>query len=342
MGNSTINDWEIDSTMERRLLLKWMAGLTGGIILSGQTGVRGDNQKGDRLGKLLPVRQLGRTGEAVTMLGVGGWHIGRMRERDAQATIEAALEGGVRFFDTAETYQSGGSESRLGKFLTPKYRDLVYLMTKTTARDADGAQRHLEESLRRLATDYLDLWQVHAVDSRDDVDQRISQGVFEIMVQAKASGKVRQLGFTGHKRPSAHLRVLEKSDIFDICQMPINLADPSYESFILGVLPTLVERKIGVLGMKSLANGGFFGGSRHGEPGNNPRLIPNRVSLASSIHFAWSLPISVLITGPDSPDQMKEKIALARSFVGMDSEQRQRLVDQVNDLAGPRVEFYKA
>ncbi len=328
--------------MERRSLLKWMAGLTAGLLLSSQTNARGDSQSSDRLGTLLPRRQLGRSGSAVTMLGVGGWHIGRMSERDAQETIEVALEGGVRFFDTAESYQSGGSESRLGKLLTPKYRDVVYLMTKTTARDADGARRHLEDSLRRLATDYLDLWQVHSVKSPEDVDGRITDGVFEVMIEAQASGKVRQIGFTGHKRPSAHLRVLEKSDIFDTCQMPINLADPSYESFILGVLPTLVERQLGVLAMKTLANGGFFGGSKHGEHGDNPKLIPERVSITEAIHFAWSLPISVLITGPDNLDQMKEKIALARSFVGMDSQQRQVLIEKVADLAGKRVEFYKA
>ncbi len=328
--------------MERRSLLKWMAGLTALILLSSQTNARGNSQSSDRLGILLPRRKLGRTGVAVTMLGVGGWHLGRMSERDAQATIEAALEGGVRFFDTAESYQSGRSESRLGKLLTPKYRDVVYLMTKTTARNASEARRHLEGSLRRLATDYLDLWQVHSVKSPGDVDGRITDGVFEVLREAKASGKVRQLGFTGHKRPSAHLRVLEKSDIFDTCQMPVNLADPSYESFILGVLPTLVERQLGVLAMKTLGNGGFFGGSRHGEHGDNPKLVPDRVSLADAIHFTWSLPISVLITGPDNLEQMKEKIALARSFVGMDSQQRQVLIEKVADLAGKRVEFYKA
>ena len=174
--------------MERRNFLKWMAGLTAGILLSSQTNARGDSQSSDRLGTLLPRRQLGRSGSAVTMLGVGGWHIGRMSERDAQETIEVALEGGVRFFDTAESYQSGGSESRLGKLLTPKYRDVVYLMTKTTARDADGARRHLEDSLRRLATDYLDLWQVHSVKSPEDVDGRITDGVFEVMIEAQASG----------------------------------------------------------------------------------------------------------------------------------------------------------
>ena len=328
--------------MERRSLLKWMAGLTAGILLSCSTNAREDSPQGDGLGALLPRRKLGRTGDLVTMLGLGGWHIGRMSRRDAQATIEIALEGGVRFFDTAESYQSGGSESRLGQLLIPKYRDHIYLMTKTTARDAKGARRHLEESLGRLNTDYLDLWQVHAISSPHDVDERITNGVFQVMEEAKASGKVRHVGFTGHRLPSAHQRVLEQSDIFDTCQMPVNLADPSYESFILKVFPTLIERNIGLLAMKTLANGGFFGGSSHGEHGDNPRLVPKRVSLAEAIGFAWSLPISVLITGPDNPDQMKEKVDLARSFVAMDEQQRQQLIDKVADLAGRRVEFYKA
>jgi uncharacterized protein len=127
----------------------------------------------DRLGELLPTRPLGRTGQHVTMLGLGGWHIGRMSERDAQATIEAALEGGIRFFDSAESYQDGRSEARLGQFLSPKYRDVVYIMTKTTASDAAAARTHLEGSLRRLKVNRIDLWQMHAVNSPDDVDTRL-------------------------------------------------------------------------------------------------------------------------------------------------------------------------
>ena len=329
--------------MERRSLLKWLGGLTAGILLATQAHAEDqDGEKSDRLGQLLPLRTLGRTGEAITMLGVGGWHIGAMSERDAQATIELALQEGVRFFDTAESYQSGGSESRLGKLLTPDYRDVVYLMTKSTARNADGARRHLEDSLRRLNTDYLDLWQVHAVENPQDVDGRITDGVFEVMMEAKQSGKVRHLGFTGHTQPDAHLRVLEKSDIFDVCQMPVNLADPNYSSFIKQVMPKLMERNIGVLAMKSLANGGFFGGSSHGQHGNRPKIVPNRVSIAEAINFTWSLPVSVLITGADNPQQMQEKISLAKSFVALEDSQRQALIDKVADLAGTQVEFYKA
>lgn len=328
--------------MERRFLLKWLAGFTTGILLSSQTNAQDKMPNRDRLGKLLPLRTLGRTGEAVTMLGVGGSHLGGLSERDAQATIEIALQGGVRFFDTAEMYQSGGSETRIGKLLTPKYRDVIYLMTKTTARNAKDARHHLEESLRRLNTDYLDLWQVHTVESPEDADERIANGVFEVMAEAKESGKVRHLGFTGHRQPEGHLRVLEKSDIFDTCQMPINLADPSYSSFIKQVLPKLVERNIGLIAMKSLANGGFFGGSSHGQHGDNPKIVPYRASIAEAVNFAWSMPVSVLITGFNNPRQMQEKIALANSFVTMDEQQRQDLIDKVADLAGRRVEFYKA
>ena len=326
--------------MERRSVLKWLGGFTAGILLSTQANAR-ESSKSDRLGKLLPQRILGRTGEAVTMLGVGGSHIGGMSERDAQKTIELALEGGVRFFDTAESYQSGGSETRYGKLLTPQYRDVIYLMSKTTAKTADDARRHLEGSLSRLNTDYLDLWQVHSVNTPQDVSDRIANEVFEVMAEAKESGKVRHIGFTGHYQPEAMLKVME-SDIFDTCQMPVNLADPNYSSFIKQVMPKLVEGNIGVLAMKTLANGGFFGGSSHGRHGDNPKIVPNLVSIAEAINFAWSLPVSVLITGANNPEQMKEKVALANSFVGMNESQRQALIDRVADLAGTTVEFYKA
>ena len=204
-------------------------------------------------------------GEAVTMLGVGGWHIGEMSEAEAQKTIETALEGGVRFFDSAESYQAGGSESRLGKLLVPKYRDDVFLMTKTTAPNAAKAWEHLEGSLTRLNIDQLDLWQMHSVQNPADVDERIDNGILEVMLEAKATGKTRYIGFTGHSSPAAHTRVLERTDIFDTCQLAMNLVDVSYESFIEKVVPTLVERNIGVIGMKALANGGFFGGAQHGK-----------------------------------------------------------------------------
>ena len=329
--------------IDRRAFLKSLAGLTTGILLSSAC-AEGDekNSTNDRLGALLPTRRFGRTGEPVTMLGVGGWHIGDMTEVEAQKTIETALEGGVRFFDTAEGYQTGGSESRLGKLLVPKYRDDVFLMTKTRARDANEAWEHLEGSLSRLNTDQLDLWQVHAVRNPADVDERIENGVLDVMIEAKETGKTRYIGFTGHSSPAAHQRVLEKTDIFDACQLSMNLTDVSYESFIEKVVPTLVERNIGVIGMKALANGGFFGGSQHGRHGSNPKVVPNRVSISEAIRFVWSLPVSTLVTGPDNAKQMQEKIDIAREFTGMEDDERQKLIEKVEDMAGTTVEFYKA
>lgn len=319
--------------MDRRKFLERLAGLTSGLLLAPSELSDWNAAPRDRLGEVLPQRKLGSTGEAVTMLGVGGWHIGRMSERDAQATIEAALEGGVRFFDSAESYQNGGSERHLGRFLTPKYREEVFLMTKTNSFSAEQTRGHLEGSLQRLNTEYLDLWQVHSLDDPSDVDSRIEKGVFDVVRQAKEEGKVRHVGFTGHERPSAHQRVLERIDDFETCQMPINVADPSYNSFIENVMPTLVERDMGILAMKTLANGRFFG---------DPALIPDRVSIREALHFVWSLPVSTLITGPDDVEQMREKIDLARSFEKMSEQERQQLVEKVSDLAGTQTEYYKA
>lgn len=325
--------------MNRRSFLESLSALTAGILLPAAKSAKPAR---DRHGDVLPRRMLGRTGVGVTMLGVGGWHLGRMAERDAQATIEAAIEGGIRFFDSAESYQSGGSERFLGRFLVPKYRDDVFLMTKTTARDAKRAQQHLDASLRRLATDQIDLWQLHAINSPTDVDRGIAGGIIDVMERALSEGKVRHIGFTGHRTYKAHLHMLGQTDVFETCQMPINVADVSYESFIQHVLPALLKRNVGVIAMKTLANGGFFGGSSHGQHGNRPRLVPNRLTIAEALAFVWSLPVSVLVTGQDNVRQLKEKIMLARSFETMVEDQRAALVQRVADMAGPRVEFYKA
>lgn len=322
--------------MDRRKFLAALAGVTSSVLLSDDVGFAGGGDR-DRLGELLPQRKLGRTGESVTMLGVGGSHVGDMSPRDAQATIEAALEGGVRFFDTAESYGRGRSERFYGQFLVPDYRDEVFIMTKSTATDAETARRHLEGSLERLETDYLDLWQVHSLKDPDDVEYRIDQGVLEVFREAKAEGKARYIGFTGHVQPSSHVHMLEQTDIFETCQMPINVVDPTNDSFIEQVVPKLVERDLGVLAMKTLANGRLFR-----DYGSGAVISSEGLSLAEALHFVWSLPVSTLITGPDSVEQMKEKIELARSFQQMDESERQALVDKVAQLVTDGVEYYKA
>jgi len=204
--------------------------------------------------------------------------------------------------------------------------------------------RSLDASLKRLRTDYLDVWQVHTLESVEDVEERVRGGILEAMMKAKESGKVRHIGFTGHATPNTHTRMLAKTNIFETCQMPINVCDPSYKSFIINVLPTLLERKMGVLAMKSLGEGGFFArrGSNDEDQPARRAVVPNRLSVKEALYFVWSLPVSVLITGPDDADMLREKIGLARSFTDMSEEQRMALIEKVADIAATgEVEDYK-
>jgi predicted aldo/keto reductase-like oxidoreductase len=293
----------------------------------------------DRYGDLLPQRKLGRTGAMVTMLGIGGSHVGRIRdEAAAQKLIETAIEGGVRFFDSAVVYQNGGSESRLGRLLTPKYRDVAFLMTKTQAATAAEARKQLDDSLKRLNTDYLDLWQMHEYMSAEMVDTRLKGGVLEVFLEAQQKGKVRYIGFTGHATPQSHLRMLEhmkeKGDPLQTCQMPINVADPSFNSFILQVLPALVQRGYGVCAMKTLAGSGF---TNRGAV----RVVPNLISVEECLQFVWSLPVSTLISGPDNAEQFAQTISYAKRFKALDDEARKGLIAKVAGVAGRGVEYYK-
>ncbi len=350
-----------DEHKDRRTFLKSLAGLTAGIMVPAACQGKKENQAGeantqltgsfepitepierDRLGELLPQRQFGKTGIYVTMLGIGGAHIARMDKKEAQKTIETALEGGIRFFDNAESYGSGTGEERYGEFLCPKYRDVAYVMTKSTARDAKTMQQHLEGSLRRMKTDYIDLWQIHSITSPGDVDNRLEDGVLDVVLKAKESGKVRHIGFTGHTDFNAHMRMLESTDALQTCQMPINAFDPNYKSFINNVLPKLVDQNLGVIAMKTLSNGGFFGGTRHFSHGDNPRIVPNVLSVQEALHFVWSLPVSVLVTGPDDAEMLKEKIGLAKSFTAYSESEREQIIEKVADFEGNLIEYYKA
>ncbi len=232
---------------ERRIFLKQLAAITGTLMLP-ISGFGAFNR--DKWGELLPLRVLGKTGEKVTMLGLGGYHVGWTTEKDAQEVIETAIAGGIRFFDTAESYDSGGSETRYGKYLVPKYRDEIFLMTKSTAANGKLAKEHLEGSLKRLKCDYLDLWQVHSLRTPEDVDERIKNEVLDVFEKAKSEGKVKHIGFTGHQNPFAHKRMLERTadkDILETVQMPVNVIDSHFQSFIKNVLPIALERNFGIL-----------------------------------------------------------------------------------------------
>lgn len=281
------------------------------------------------------------------MLGVGGYHVGWTTERDAEEVIETAMAGGIRFFDTAESYDDGGSELRYGKYLVPKYRDEVFIMSKTVAKDAATAREHLEGTLKRLKCDYLDLWQVHSLQTPADVDRRIENDVLAVFEKAKAEGKVKHIGFTGHQNPFAHKHMLEKTadnDIFETVQMPINVIDAHFHSFILNVLPILIKRNFGVLAMKTLSDGRFFGEKKVLDQNiwkSDDPLVPNYVSIKEALYFAWSLPISVLITGAENKEFMQEKIDLARSFVNLSENDRTELISNVIEKAGDQIEYYK-
>lgn len=331
------------NAVERREFLKTLAGLTAGVLGASLPGAGRAEAPGTRG---VPLRKLGTTGERVTMLGVGGYHVGWTSEERARAVIEAALAGGVRFFDTAESYANGGSEERYGKYLTPDHRDEIFLMTKSGARTADEAKRHLEGSLRRLKTKTLDLWQIHAINSPEDVDARLDNGVLEVFREAKAAGRVRYVGFTGHADPRAHLRMLARTaddPVFDACQLPVNPVDAAAErSFTREVLPVLVERGIAPLAMKTLADGRFFSKKNQHNWTTDDPVIPARMRVSDAIHFAWSLPVGVLITGAENVEFLREKIDLARDFQALSAAERQRLVEKLADLEDPgRVEYYK-
>jgi len=333
---------------KRRSFLKKISGLTAGIMVPISNISFGKNVLSDKWGYVLPKRKLGKTGVEVTMLGVGGYHIGWTTEKDAQAVIEAALEGGIRFFDSAESYGPHTSEIRYGKYLTPKYREEIFLMTKSTAKDASTMREHLEASLKRMKTDYLDLWQVHSVSDPKDVDNRIENGVFDVVMKAKQEGKVKHVGFTGHQNPKAHLRVLERTEdnpFFETIQMPINVVDANHDHFINAVLPKALDRNLGILAMKTMADGRFFGKkTRLGDIQweTETPIVPNKLSIKEALYFVWSLPVSVLITGAENEELIKEKIKLAKGFTSFNESKRMALINKVTQMAEEgKVEYYK-
>jgi predicted aldo/keto reductase-like oxidoreductase len=328
----------------RRDFLKELAVLTGSLMLplSNFAG-----SKKDKWGEILPLRTLGKTGEKVTMLGLGGFHVGWTTEKDAQEVIEIAMEGGVRFFDTAESYDNGGSEIRYGKYLVPKYREDIFIMSKSTATDGITAKKHLEGSLKRLKCDYINLWQVHSLQTPEDVDNRIKNEVLEYFVKAKAEGKVKHIGFTGHQNPFAHKQMLDKTaanDIFETVQMPINVIDSHFHSFIKNVLPFAIDKNLGILAMKTLSDGRFFKEKKvldKIEWESDDPIIPNYISVKEALYFVWSLPVSVLITGAENKELLREKIELSTSFTKLSENDRYELINKVFEKAGNKIEYYK-
>ena len=252
-------------------------------------------------------RILGRTGERVSPIGLGGWHLGlpNVDEGLALSIVRSAIDRGVNFMDNSWDYNGGTSELRMGKALRDGYRDKVFLMTKIDGRSKKEATRQLHESLRRLQTDRIDLVQHHEVIRFEDPHRIFDpEGANAALVDARAAGKIRYIGFTGHKDPRIHLHMLEVAKehgfSFDTVQMPLNVMDAHYRSFEKLVLPELVKKKIGVLGMKSIANGII--------------LKSRTVTAVECLHYALNLPTSVVITGCDSMKILDQALEAVRSF----------------------------
>jgi predicted aldo/keto reductase-like oxidoreductase len=280
----------------------------------------------------IPTRPFGRTGIPVSILALGGWHLG-LPKTDAAATrlTHAAIDAGITFLDNAWDYNEGLSETRMGKAIHDR-RDQVFLMTKvcTHGRDGKVAMKQLEQSLKRLKTDYLDLWQIHEVVFDDEpVRHFASGGVVEALDRARQEGKVRFVGFTGHKDPRLHLEMLAHGYPWDACQLPLNCFDASFRSFEQQVLPELIRLGIAVVGMKS------FGG--------DGRAIKKKIVTAKeALSYAMSLPIATLVSGIGTPAVLRQNVAIARGFKPMTEKQRDALRRRVaGSAADGRFELYK-
>jgi len=281
----------------------------------------------------LPTRVLGRTGQRVSILCLGGWHLGAIKD-DAESIrlMQAALDEGMTFFDNAWDYHDGRSEELMGRALADGRRDKVFLMTKNCERDYDGSMRCLEDSLRRLRTDRVDLWQFHEMVYDNDPDWVFDKGGMKAALDARKAGKVRFIGFTGHKDPRIHLKMLGKPFDWDSAQMPINVMDAHYRSFQNQVVPVCLDKKVGVIGMKG------YGGS-------SPQGIMAKSGLTATEAYRYSLsqPVSTQVVGLISLDQLKEAVTLARSFTPMSATEQAALRDRVRDMAGDgRYELFKS
>lgn len=280
----------------------------------------------------IPRRALGRTGEYVSALGFGGYHLGNVStEKEAIRLVHEAVDAGITFMDNAWEYHEGKSEVRMGKALDGR-RDGVFLMTKvcTHGRDAKVAMRQLEESLRRLKTDHIDLWQVHELAFYNDPERHFAKGgVIEALDIAKQQGKVRFVGFTGHKDPAIHLKMLSYDYPFDTCQMPLNCFDATFRSFERQVLPELERRGIAAIGMKSL--------------GGEATMVKRRaVTAPEALAYAMSLPVATTISGIDSLRVLRQNIGVARGFTPMSTSGMESLRSRCAELAGDgRFELYK-
>ncbi len=270
-------------------------------------------------------RTLGGTGEKISAVGLGGYHIGTLPTKEESIRlIRTAIDRGMTFMDNCWDYHDGKSETWMGEALRDGYRDKVFLMTKIDGQRKTSAARQIDESLKRLQTDRIDLMQMHEMIRPEDPDRIFAEnGAIAALIDAKKAGKIRYFGFTGHKDPKIHLKVLEfarKNNFrFDAVQMPLNVMDAHFKSFEKEVLPVLVEEKIGVLGMKPLGSGAI--------------LKSNKATAIECLHYALSLPTSTVITGIDSTKILDQAFEAARTFKPLDEAARKALLARTAEPA---------
>jgi predicted aldo/keto reductase-like oxidoreductase len=282
----------------------------------------------------IPYRTLGRTGESVSLVGLGGYHLGKQSDPDESVRIiRTGIDEGINFLDNCWDYNGGESEVRMGKALRDGYRQKAFLMTKIDGRSKSAAAIQINESLRRLQTDRIDLLQFHEVIRESDPDRIFAKGgAIEAVLEAQKAGKVRFIGFSGHKSPDIHLKMLATASkhgfTFDAVQMPLNVMDAHFNSFEKEVLPVLTKEGIGVLGMKSMGD---------------PYILKSKtVTAIECLHYAMNLPTSVVITGCDSLPILQQALSAARTFQPMDSSQVAALLAKTARVAGGgQFELYK-
>jgi predicted aldo/keto reductase-like oxidoreductase len=281
----------------------------------------GTEKRGD-----MPYRVLGRTREKVSLIGLGGGHIGHkdVTDDDAVRIVRMAIDNGINFMDNCWDYNDGRSEMRMGKSLADGYRERVFLMTKLDAHTKSAATQQIEDSLRRLQTDHIDLLQFHEVIRMNDPEEIFTAGSgMEAVLEAQKAGKVRYIGFTGHKSPDIHLKMLETATVnhfhFDSVQMPLNVMDAHYESFAKKVVPVAVKEGIAVLGMKPLGAGNI--------------LKTNTVSAIECLHYAMNLPTSVVIAGCLTVQNLQQALEAARTFKPMNDHQIAALLARTAEAA---------
>jgi uncharacterized protein len=274
----------------------------------------------------VPFRSLGHTGEKVSIVGIGGYHIGKsgLGAEEGIRIIRTGLDQGINFLDNCWDYNGGESELRMGKALRDGYRQKAFLMTKIDGRNKAAATNQINDSLKRLQTDRIDLLQFHEVIRDTDADRIFAAGgAMEAVLEAKKAGKVRFIGFTGHKSPEIHLKMLATASahqfLFDAVQMPLNVMDHHYDSFETKVLPVLVKQNIGVLGMKSM--------------GDTYVLQSKTVTAVECLHYAMNLPTSVVITGCDSLPILQQAVDAARGFRPLSQKEVSAMLEKTAKVA---------